>query len=237
MNECSIVRDLLPLYLEGMLSEETDSFVKAHLSHCPQCAAELAAMQTKSGTPADHRGENLAEAAGITTVRKKLRRKTAAVILVTVLCLSVFAFLISRFPVYHLANMGGVSHFYTARELAMLSYSGSSADQAQAQAILRQADAAFHDCSHTSEENESLYGLLARYATPLHRNAAYTDYSLELVSAHLTGSRGYLWVFYSHDAIGQDGKRICGSANIYSLWTVEKDNSGQWTVVGIKEHP
>ena len=43
-NECYIVRDILPLYLEDMVSEETAAFIKEHLEHCPACAAELAAM-------------------------------------------------------------------------------------------------------------------------------------------------------------------------------------------------
>ena len=40
-NECSLVRDMLPLYLENMVSEETAAFVKEHLEGCPECAAEL----------------------------------------------------------------------------------------------------------------------------------------------------------------------------------------------------
>ena len=47
-NECNFVRDVLPLYLENMVSEETSSFVKEHLESCPTCAAELEAM--KAGT-------------------------------------------------------------------------------------------------------------------------------------------------------------------------------------------
>ena len=30
-NECNIVRDILPLYVEDMVSEETAKFVKEHL--------------------------------------------------------------------------------------------------------------------------------------------------------------------------------------------------------------
>lgn len=40
-NECSVVRDLLPLYLENMVSEETAQFVAAHLKDCSACQAEL----------------------------------------------------------------------------------------------------------------------------------------------------------------------------------------------------
>ena len=44
-NECSYVRDVLPLYLEGMVSEETSAFVKEHLENCPECAKEFEGMK------------------------------------------------------------------------------------------------------------------------------------------------------------------------------------------------
>lgn len=40
-NECSIVCDLLPLYAEDMVSEDTAEFVKEHLGNCSTCRAEL----------------------------------------------------------------------------------------------------------------------------------------------------------------------------------------------------
>ena len=40
-NECRIVCDLLPLYAEDMVSEDTAEFVKEHLGNCPTCRAEL----------------------------------------------------------------------------------------------------------------------------------------------------------------------------------------------------
>lgn len=53
-NECSLVRDMLPLYLENMVSEETAAFVKEHLEGCPECAAELEAV--KAGTKVEKLG-------------------------------------------------------------------------------------------------------------------------------------------------------------------------------------
>ena len=35
-NECKIVRDVLPLYLEDMVSEETADFVKEHIAKCAE---------------------------------------------------------------------------------------------------------------------------------------------------------------------------------------------------------
>ena len=54
-NECSVVRDILPLYLENMVSEETAESVKEHLESCPACAAEFEAM--RSGKTVEKIGE------------------------------------------------------------------------------------------------------------------------------------------------------------------------------------
>ena len=42
---CSIVQDLLPLYEEDMLREETKEFVDGHLAQCAACRAELDALK------------------------------------------------------------------------------------------------------------------------------------------------------------------------------------------------
>ena len=54
--ECSIVRDLLPLYVEDMVNPETAQYIKSHLAGCPECQAEL---------------ESLKEGEGLTAIEKK----------------------------------------------------------------------------------------------------------------------------------------------------------------------
>ena len=46
--ECSIVKDLLPLYIEDMVSEETAQFVLEHLNVCADCKAEYGALMSDS---------------------------------------------------------------------------------------------------------------------------------------------------------------------------------------------
>ena len=45
-NECYIVRDLLPLYNEDMVSDETAVFVREHLEKCGECSAEFESMKS-----------------------------------------------------------------------------------------------------------------------------------------------------------------------------------------------
>lgn len=39
MKECRIVEDLMPLYADDLICEETAEFIKAHLENCPECRA------------------------------------------------------------------------------------------------------------------------------------------------------------------------------------------------------
>lgn len=44
-NECNIIRDILPLYIDEIVSEDTISFVEEHLEKCAACRAELESMK------------------------------------------------------------------------------------------------------------------------------------------------------------------------------------------------
>lgn len=236
-NECSIVQDLLPLYLEKMVQEDTASFVKAHLERCPRCRAkfqELQADELVQEPPAA--GQEGEAAQAFLKIRNGIRRRILTAAAVTAVGVAIILGLLYYFPVYHILQVQGTA-YYSADEVAMLAYIGSREDRAAAQTVLRQADVAFADRSHTWEENQELYGPLARYATSSDRDAAFTTHSLNLWSAHLDNTEGYLWVFYSSKALDEQGSTISESKNIPSLWYVKKDETGQWRVVSVKEHP
>ena len=44
-NECNIVKDLLPSYIDGLTSKESNIFIKNHLSNCTECKKELDYMK------------------------------------------------------------------------------------------------------------------------------------------------------------------------------------------------
>ena len=238
--ECSIVRDLLPLYLEGMLREDTAAFVQGHLAQCEACQKEWQAMQKETLMPTVNSEEitqHQEEAQALLGLKKKMRHKTFQVVGITALCLVILLTLLYAFPIYHLAKTLPFGGYYNAKELAQLAYVGSAADRALGQGILRQADAAFADLTHTREENEAAYGLLSRYATPVERGAVTESHTLSLWSAHFGEREGCLWVYYSCSTWDAAGNQVSGSKNIPSLWYLEKEDNGQWVVTQIKEHP
>lgn len=81
--DCSIVQDLLPLYAEDMLREETKEFVEGHLAQCAPCRAELTALKAEDVTPASVSAQPLRD-----LKRQLQRKKLTAVLLAVALALT-----------------------------------------------------------------------------------------------------------------------------------------------------
>ena len=96
-NMCNIIRDLLPLYAEGIASADTVAFVEDHLGRCAQCRAALDNM--KMPNDAEHSASDLPDSSALPlkAFRRKWNRKKAllvcATILVTaaVMCFALFS--------------------------------------------------------------------------------------------------------------------------------------------------
>ena len=80
---CAVVRDLLPNYLEGLTSGETNQAVEAHLAACPDCAACKAAMA--GGTSAAEAAEQAREVDYLKKVKRRSGRRILLAVLATVL--------------------------------------------------------------------------------------------------------------------------------------------------------
>ena len=96
-NECSIVRDLLPLYAEGMVSPETASFVEEHLKDCEHCRNEYERLKAPCAVPAQD------DAAPLLMLQKKMAAKRLRTIVLTAVfavALLVSAFAVLDAPVY-----------------------------------------------------------------------------------------------------------------------------------------
>ena len=80
-NECSIIRDILPLYVENMVSEDTSEFVKEHLESCPACRAELEKLREPVEVQTEPQPDM--DAAPLKRLKKALLMKKVQTILCT----------------------------------------------------------------------------------------------------------------------------------------------------------
>ncbi len=96
-NECSIIRDILPLYAENMVSSDTVAFVEEHLKNCEACRKEY----EKTKEPRQTR--EISGAVPLLKLRKKMkvrRIQTIALTAVFVIILLVSAFAVLDAPIY-----------------------------------------------------------------------------------------------------------------------------------------
>ena len=77
---CAVVRDLLPNYVEGLTSAETNTAVEAHLASCPDCAAVRDRLR-------DPEPESREEAREVDYLKKVKRRSGKRVVLAVLLTL------------------------------------------------------------------------------------------------------------------------------------------------------
>ena len=80
---CAIVQDLLPNYLEGLTSEETNRAIEAHLASCPDCATHKSAMAGEN--PAAETAEQVREVDWLKKVKRRNGRRILMAVLVTIL--------------------------------------------------------------------------------------------------------------------------------------------------------
>ena len=71
--KCNVIRDLLPLYIDEVVSDESRQLIEDHLKECPECRAYL--DELRAGLPALENDENAAEYAQEARVLRRIKRK------------------------------------------------------------------------------------------------------------------------------------------------------------------
>lgn len=96
-NECNIIRDILPLYVEDMVSADTSAFVEEHLEKCAECRAELENMKNPSRFEAVATNTQDSGAEPLKTFKKKLTNRNRIMMGATVLITALVVLLGSYF--------------------------------------------------------------------------------------------------------------------------------------------
>lgn len=96
--DCSIVRDLLPLYVDDVISNDTKQFVDEHISDCISCKKEFELSQKEITTKDTSQTRNT-DTEVIKKMKKKLTRKNLVVGITTAISVLVLT-LMSVFIVF-----------------------------------------------------------------------------------------------------------------------------------------
>jgi hypothetical protein len=89
---CNIIKDILPLYVDGVVSDDTKEMVEEHLEHCEECKKEIDLMKQELYIPVEK------EASFIKNFKKKWRNKKIiisglSIILTGLILLGTFSFI------------------------------------------------------------------------------------------------------------------------------------------------
>ena len=245
-NECHIVRDLMPLYTEGMLSDESASFVKAHLETCENCRAAYSGEEKPPVTEADTAQQRAGEAGVLRTLKKKLRKQTWCAIAITAAVVLLVTLMLRINSIDYLAAISAAEQYTFSDRMALL-FKGDYSDQDKAEAVLSNAHIVFE---YSEEEiyndvlamprDEAAYamGALVRYCVPeMDAGKMLTIYHIDLLSAHFSGDSGKMWVKYGYQRFDKtDDLSTCtgtGAIDHIVLWKLEKYGDGYWRVVEI----
>ncbi len=112
---CSIAKDLLPLYIEGILSEETAQVVEMHLQTCESCKKDFEIMRQEFVFPSAPKIQEENE-----KILKELKRqlKIKRILTGVVAVFVTIAVIISGYMVY--TNVGTVYDFFTEDNMVVL---------------------------------------------------------------------------------------------------------------------
>ena len=98
---CEIIKDLLPLYHDGVCSNDSRSMVKEHIAYCDTCKAELQALDDELQFPIKNAEQNLNEAEAVKKLsrrwKKGMRKSLLKGILITILIIALIFLVLYSF--------------------------------------------------------------------------------------------------------------------------------------------
>ncbi len=89
-NECNIIRDILPLYIDEIVSEDTVSFVEEHLEKCAACRTELENMKAPNALEIVVSDTQATDEKPLKAFKKRYNRKLFFIVVTTVI-ITIFA--------------------------------------------------------------------------------------------------------------------------------------------------
>ena len=84
---CDTVRDMLPLYVDDIVSDDTRAIVEEHLAFCDSCRKVHEAMKNSVVLPADGDAKQLRRFKGAWKKKKRVVALTAVIATIIALCI------------------------------------------------------------------------------------------------------------------------------------------------------
>lgn len=93
--KCTIIQDVLPLYIDEVVSQDTKEMVEQHLQHCEKCQKEYETMKRKLYIPAENK------APIINKINKRWRKKKVIISFASILATAIILFGVYAYVFYY----------------------------------------------------------------------------------------------------------------------------------------
>jgi hypothetical protein len=90
MIKCDVIRDLIPLYIDGIASEDSRDLIDEHVKDCPACEKVMAAM--RHGNESAPINVDNTEIGAFKKMKRKITRKHIRVAVISIICAVVFVY-------------------------------------------------------------------------------------------------------------------------------------------------
>jgi len=117
-----------------------------------------------------------------------------------------------------------------------IDYQITEVERSAVKPVLSTAEKVFTYTGTKADADQTVDALASYYHYSDENPFSTSKCNLQLITAKVDQSSGYMWVVYSDEQNDQGGKIVSGSRDILSYWKLEKAD-GKWNVVSIKEHP
>lgn len=204
-NDCKIVEDLLPVYIEDLCQEETAEFISMHLSGCEECNKKYRAMEKPAPVEALDKSEIHAAKKPFKRIILKTALKTAACVCAVVLAAVFAGNIISLNNCRIIGPVDRELYFYEA-ELSTIN--GVTAAEKK----------------YTNKNGKMLEGIGRRMILTYANSFEYKNYIIDVESANGCSSAVWGDRYYELFRIHNELDSVCGGG---ALITVRRKDTGE----------
>lgn len=141
INNCNIVRDLIPQYAENLLSDESREFVDKHCSECGECKKVLDTAVLELQTQKEERQEKIWTNIAKRQKRKKIMIKSviiSASVLLVITAIFICTFILKGNTWFVSMNLSQADGYKTKAELSSeITHHGKDEVYAASQAVIK----------------------------------------------------------------------------------------------------
>lgn len=238
---CDIVKDLIPLYIDNVASEESRSLVETHCDNCEECKKFLA-LSKETIIAKEKNREQMDKVWHCIERNNRKENIIHTVIILSVIVGAILLVFGGKVLLDSMAPTGNncIEEHFGKEKYSELDEGYSNSDKKELEPLMKEIDKALNYFG-TEKEAKKLFGELSYYSTvdyedELSADEVKIDVDWDFVTCKLYADTGYMWIRYTKEVFDKKGELTEGYSNIAARLTLVDFGDG-WTAVNVDEAP